>query len=351
MIFPTLLLAAVASAKVLTADLFYLNEYYETIVEVGTPPQKVRTTFDTGSGHLWIKGTNSTGCATGKCPKDTLFNVSDSSTWRYELSRSSWGGHGNNGRETVHFAGAEATDFITYVTTSDLFDGAPWLPGIFGQSPVKDTNYSYVQNLAQQGVISRAVFAVGTEQHIVLNDKKVSATCHYGGYDAAKFEGPMATVNHTDYSGIAIPGSIQVAGKPVANEIKHTVVLDTGGIYLRLTENTMNAIATHYGGGKDDKGYHVDCSSQPEVEFKFGVAVIPVELKRYFPEKNGKCYAEHIAIVPDNTANLLEGPDLISSAYVIYDHDRQQIHIAKARYTDETDVREITGDIPGAIPA
>jgi hypothetical protein len=49
------------------------------------------------------------------------------------------------------------------------------------------------------------------------------------------------------------------------------------------------------------------------------------------------------------TQILLNGPSLISKALVIYDNTRDTITIVKAKYTDESDVVEITGDIPGTV--
>lgn len=51
----------------------------------------------------------------------------------------------------------------------------------------------------------------------------------------------------------------------------------------------------------------------------------------------------------DKGQTLLQGPPLISRAMVIYGHDRRQVHIAKAKYSNESNIVEITGDIPGAV--
>jgi hypothetical protein len=62
----------------------------------------------------------------------------------------------------------------------------------------------------------------------------------------------------------------------------------------------------------------------------------------------GGCYLGYLTLAPDDQVTLLTGPAFISRAVVIYDNARDTITLGKAKFTDESDVVEITGDVPGA---
>lgn len=146
---------------------------------------------------------------------------------------------------------------------------------------------------------------------------------------------------------------LSIDGVPVANERNHSIVLDTGAIALRLTNNTMKAISNKFGGeGRYSKGeWEVGCDSKPEITYEFGETKVPVDLTeyKYRNKEEGVCKLRRIRIEKDDKELLLTGATLISRALVIYDGERSQISIAKAKVTDEHDVIEITGDVPGAV--
>lgn len=165
--FSTLLLATIASAGIVHVPLTardvseapqaaeYLQargvyhdtqvrgfQFYQTVVEIGTPAQNVTTLFDTGSPHLWVPGANSTDCKAGKCVSS--FDITKSSTWKYNKEGANWGGNGIWGKESMAYAGQPLSDFNVYVST-DKFDSDL---GIFGQSGEDDPKSSFVKGLA-----------------------------------------------------------------------------------------------------------------------------------------------------------------------------------------------------------
>ncbi|QNP98243.1 YALIA101S06e04742g1_1 [Yarrowia lipolytica] len=327
--------------------------YYETELEIGTPPQVVKAVFDTGSPLLWVHGSNSTQCLQGHCQGS--FNVSKSSTWHYLSESNNWGGIGNWGNETVSYAGQTLTDFETWVSKGDPY---MWFEiGIFGQSGTDDPRQSFVQGLADSGKISRAVYSLNAEKPILWNKPSSKGTVnnvYYGGYDRAKYQGPLTTIKCDHHNGYAMPlGGISIEGKRVKTTRDYQIVLDTGGINLTLPNGTIKALSEAYGGNGvyEAPGYFkCKCDTNPVVTLNFGYTDIDIDLKPYMlPSPHGDCWIGGIKPVSDDTDILLNGPPVISQALVIYDNHRDTITIGKAKFTDESDVVEITGDIPGTV--
>ncbi|KAG5356426.1 Acid protease [Yarrowia sp. B02] len=347
--------ATLAKRDVLNADTVMITSYYEATLLLGTPPQEVQVNFDTGSGILAVPATNTTTCTKDLCHADGQFDVGNSSSWRYRSEGKQWAGQGMWGRETVGYAGSSLKSFAVFVPRDKMTNNF----GIFGQSPIKNGSQSFVQGLADSKHISRALYSITAESPIISynnnRDKKTQAKSHvvYGGFDRAKYEGPLVTIDRPSYGGYEMPMSgFSVDGEPVDDQQQHTVVLDTGGITLTLPNRTMEAMSLKHGGhySAANNMWMVSCDAKPVLQFGFGYTAIDVDMDQYIAEVPGEgCGFKHLNIAKDSDRLLLQGPMLISKALVIYDNDRQQIHIARAKYTDASDVVEITGDVPGAV--
>ncbi|KAG5358410.1 Acid protease [Yarrowia sp. B02] len=326
--------------------------YYNAEIEVGSPPQKVTVTWDTGSPLLWVPGTNTTSCQENKCVSS--FDISKSSSWKYEKPGNAWGGHGNWGKDTVSYAGATIEDFNVYVS-NDTINSPSYNIGIFGQSADRDGKASFVQGLAESGKISRPVYSINANYYINTPSDKTEHTAsnvYYGGFDRKKYQGPLTTVNTSGYGAYGIPISgLLVNGEKIKGERDHAVVLDTGGVSFEITNNTLGAIARANGGKWGNRGWELRCDSKPTLTYEFGYTTIDLDLTVYMKKTSTEnvCNWHGLRVVPDNKGTLLTGPALISRALVIYDNERSQITVGRARYTDESEVVEITGDIPGAL--
>ncbi|KAG5362520.1 Acid protease [Yarrowia sp. C11] len=377
MIFSNLLLASLASAAVIglplevrqleeaspelrahlearqnddtEGDLVKKGAYYLAELEIGSPAQKVSVCFDTSSPLLWVPGANSTGCIYNSCVSS--FDVSRSRSWRYSNSAHAWGGTGDWGKDTVSYAGASLQDFNVYVSRDTLLNRDNSI-GVWGQSPDKDVKGSFVKGLAASGVISRALFSLNADHFINYNTEATEGTIthvYYGGFDKKKYQGPLTTIDTNDDNGIPLSGFF-VNGEKVQEEPDHSVLLDTGGVSFDITNNTLGAVARANGGAWDDVRWVINCDSKPTLTYQFGYTSIDLDLTVYLkPGDNGKCVFEGLRIVPDHKTTLVAGPPLISRALVIYDNDKRQITIGQAKYSKESEVVEITGDIPGSL--
>lgn len=365
MIFSNLLLASVAAAGVIKVplkggpahgDISMGQLYYLADIEVGTPSQQVKSViFDTGSGHLWVPGTNSTACLQGQCQQGVSFDISASKTWKFNGYAPGWDGNGITGNDTVKYAGLDV-DMQVWVSLDTIDNNL----GVFGQGPLKgdDAQASYAESLAAAGKIPRSIFSLNSEEPIGTHETSSSwdhviSNVYYGGFDSKKYEGPLTTVEieDVDYEFYQVPISgFKVDGKDVQQDVKHSVILDTGGITLELSNSTVGQISNQHNGGYDSNGWYVDCGAKPTLEYVFGTTFVPVDFSIFIrKDDQGKCRFPDITIAPDDQKTLLTGPPLISRALVIFDSTKRQVTIAKAKYTQESDIVELSGDIPGAV--
>ncbi|KAG5358480.1 Pepsin A [Yarrowia sp. B02] len=365
MIFSNLLLASVAAAGVVKLPLKATPAhgeasmgqiYYLADIEVGTPFQQVKSViFDTGSGQLWVPGKNSTACSQGQCEQDVSFDISASKSWKFSGYAPGWDGHGITGNDTVKFAGKDVEQQV-WVSLDTLDNNL----GVFGQGPLKGdfAQASFVESLAAAGKIPRSIFSLNSEAPIGVHQSAntwdhVVTNVYYGGFDSKKYEGPLTTVDidQNDYEFYQVPISgFKVDGKEVKHTTKHNVVLDTGGISLELTNSTVGQISKQHSGGYDNDGWFIDCGAKPTLEYVFGTTSIPVDFSIFIhKDDKGVCRFPDITIAPDNQESLLTGPPLISRALVIFDSGKRQVTIAKAKYTKDSEIVELNGDIPGAV--
>ncbi|AOW02664.1 aspartic peptidase domain-containing protein [Yarrowia lipolytica] len=343
---------------VVHADQIMGQVFYETYLQIGTPAQNLSFSFDTGSGNLWSPGKNSTSCEAGQCREDTMFDISASETWKFKRTGRWWGGNGIFGSETVRYAGQTLKNFEYWVSTDQMNNNF----GIFGQSAFKDPSVSFVQGLAHAGKISRAVYSLNSEASITRWNldapksewRRTVNNVYYGGYDQAKYQGPLTAIDVDHYGGYKMPMSgFTVDGEFVDDGKNYTVVLDTGGLTLQVPNKTVGILAKKHGGEwslKHDR-WTIDCDAKPVLTYGFGYTQIDVEFDQFIKKAVGgpECLIQRMTFASDDQTQLLTGPPVISNALVIFDNDRNQILVAKAKYTDESNVVEITGDIPGAV--
>ncbi|KAG5360700.1 Syncephapepsin [Yarrowia sp. B02] len=341
--------ARLASRGIVHATQTKNSRFYEAELEVGTPPQKIKGCFDTGSGLLWLQGVNTTNCLQHKhC--DTAFNASASSSWRFTGEHSGWGSKGNNGNETISYGGFEVKDFQTWVAT----DNFEWDMTIFGQAAVDNPKSNFVKALADAGKISRPVYSLNAEHPVNWKDRGIVNNVYYGGFDRAKYQGELTTLNVTRHGTYTMPlGGFSTGGEAIKLTREHLVVLDTGTEVVFLPNSTLRAISEKFGGNGEFENhlYKVACDSNPELTYHWGYTNISMDLSKFVDRSShdGKCVLQGLYAQKDSDQILLTGHDFISRALVIYDNEWDSITIGQAKYTDESDVVEITGNIPGAL--
>lgn len=338
------------------------DTFYEASLLVGTPPQELTATFDTGSITLSFPGANSTECLAGNCDafgNHTTYNISKSSSWRYAYPKPDWYGHGIAGNETVGFADTKV-GMQMWVSTDHMQNSA----GIFGhgpttvQQPGGDVHYaSFVLNLANNGLISRALFSVVADapidnRNFDTNWKSTAVQVYYGGFDESRYQGPLTTVDcdtNTWETFIVPVSEYSLDGVTLPPPKSRKMLFDTGGITLDISNTTMKHIASKYGGHYNGSTWSIACGAKPVMGYHFGATTIDVPLEHYVhKDDDGVCRMSQLNVVSDDADVWISGPPFLSRAMVIFDNTRRQVTLAKAKYTSESKIVEITGDIPGA---
>ncbi|QNQ00288.1 Hypothetical protein YALI2_E01603g [Yarrowia lipolytica] len=239
------------------------HTFYEAEVQVGTPPQTPTVIFDTGSGQVWLAGSNTT----------VFFYLEIQPP-----APDPWGAEGHRGLDTFSYTGQAFEDFHIWVSTGTT----GFELGIFDQAAIDNPKVNYVQALARSlGPLPETTILCWTLEEWALST-------------------PAAP------------------SRP----------------FLRSLE---------------DKSWSVACDSKPEITYQWGNTKIDVNLTHHIRKRpQGGCYLGYLTLAPDDQVTLLTGPAFISRAVVIYDNARDTITFGKAKFTDESDVVEITGDVPGA---
>lgn len=143
----------------------YLNAQYYGEVSIGTPAQKFKVLFDTGSSNLWVPGRK---CTSASCLTHTRYDPSRSSTYvangtEFHIQYGSGQVSGILDQDTVDF-GPFAVKNTTFAETEQepgiafveaKFDG---LLGMAFQSIAVDNVTPVFQDAVKQGLIKSPVF-------------------------------------------------------------------------------------------------------------------------------------------------------------------------------------------------
>ncbi|KAH8902014.1 acid protease [Coniochaeta sp. PMI_546] len=294
---------------------------YTIQLSVGTPPQPVVVVIDTGSSDFWVNPTCSA------APNQVEFC---NSFPRFDYTASSTINDTGSSFRLSYGKGSALVEYVTDVVTlgsvvledqifgintdsNDIPLGilglAPYLGGsvIFGGIDTK----KYLGNLEKRAIIPSSSAPLGTNRYwIYLTSVGVTPPA-----------GPAASL-YADTS----------PGLPV--------FLDSGGTLTRLPTPLYRAIGEAFisefpGAFLDEpSGYYVvDCAiagSPGSVDFGFGAKIIRVAYKDVIwdlgqPDLN-ICV---VGVLPEDDEPVL-GDSFLRAAYVVYDQDNRNLHLAQA---------------------
>ncbi|KAL5090968.1 hypothetical protein Trisim1_003932 [Trichoderma cf. simile WF8] len=339
--------------------------FYSIQLEIGTPPQAVSVNFDTGSSELWVnpvcsKATDPTFCATfGRFSNSTTFvDAKEPGGIKYGTGFVDF----NYGYDYVQLGSLRINQQVFGVATDSEFASV----GILGAGPDLSgwkSPYPFViDNLATQGFIKSRAFSLDIRG---LDSDRGSVT--YGGIDVKKFSGPLAKRpiipaasspdGYTRYwvymDGMSITkedgSNVEVFDKPNGQP----VLLDSGYTVSTLPGPLFEKILTAFPSARLETtsgDYIVDCDiidTPGRVNFKFGDVVVDVEYKDFIWQQPdlGIC---KLGVSQDDDFPVL-GDTFLRAAYVVFDWDNQEIHIA-ANEDCGTELIPI-GSGPDAVPA
>ncbi|PNP53373.1 hypothetical protein THARTR1_06067 [Trichoderma harzianum] len=339
--------------------------FYSIQLEIGTPPQAVSVNFDTGSSELWVnpvcsKATDPTFCETfGRYSNSTTFvDTQTPGGIKYGTGFVDF----NYGYDYVQLGSLRINQQVFGVATDSEFASV----GILGAGPDLSgwtSPYPFViDNLAKQGFIQSRAFSLDIRG---LDSDRGSVT--YGGIDVKKYSGALAKKpiipaasspdGYTRYwiymDGMSITkedgSEVEVFDKPNGQP----VLLDSGYTVSTLPGPLFEKILLAFPSARLEStsgDYIVDCDiidTPGRVNFKFGDVVVDVEYKDFIWQQPdlGIC---KLGVSQDDDFPVL-GDTFLRAAYVVFDWDNQNIHIA-ANEDCGTELIPI-GSGPDAVPA
>ncbi|RFU73371.1 secreted aspartic ase [Trichoderma arundinaceum] len=318
--------------------------FYSIELQIGTPPQAVSVNFDTGSSELWVNPVCSKATDPAFC--ETFGRYNESKTF---VDTQSPGGikYGTGfvdfgyGYDYVQLGASRISQQVFGVATDSEFASI----GILGAGPSLNgwkSAYPYViDNLASQGFIKSRAFSLDIRG--LASDR---GSVVYGGIDKKKFSGPLAKrpiipaadspdgytrywiymdgISITKEDGTKFEVFNKPNGQPVLLDSGYTVSTLPGPLFEKILEAFPSARLESSSGD-----YLVDCDiidSPGQVNFKFGDAVVDVDYNDFIWQQPdlGIC---KLGIAQDDEFPVL-GDTFLRAAYVVFDWDNQNIHVA-----------------------
>ncbi|CDH58880.1 e chain structures of complexes ofrhizopuspepsin with pepstatin and other statine-containinginhibitors [Lichtheimia corymbifera JMRC:FSU:9682] len=320
------------SGVVPMTDYEYDIEYYGT-VSVGTPPQKFKLDFDTGSSDLWFAGEDCTSC--GDKPK---FKSSESST--FEKGGKPWKisyGDGSSASGTVAYdvvdlgglkikkQAIELADKRSSSFNKDPIDGILGL----GFNSINTVNEKTpMDNLIEQKLIDKPIFGCYLGKH----KEGGGGEYIFGDINKDHIDGELKKVpidNSQGWWGVTVDKST-VGGKEVTGNFD--AILDTGTTLLILNDDLIKGIADAYGATANPDGtYTIDCDTSKFEPLKFSMAGNDFEVSPdslVYVENGGSCIAGFAS--GGLSVNII-GDTFLKNNYVVYDQGTPEVQIAPSK--------------------
>ncbi|CAN3475291.1 secreted aspartic protease 5 [Diutina catenulata] len=355
--FPVLLSLAAAvvalpskAPKVLSLDVTYKNEpqltwfsassdldmvpsgTYTVDLQFGSQKDPVTAQLDTGSADLWVDR-----------PLHDVSKSKDAKKTTGELNIEYVGGnkiHGPWVLDTVYLGNTKVTDVQFAVVDASIFPNHKALMGV-GRKPIEATqekydNFPYV--LKKDGIINRVAYS------LYLNKRQSEkGNILFGGIDHAKVDGELVKFNspQTRNAQPWVPTkAFKING--VSHDAKSDYLLDSGSILCNMDPDIVDEIAKLYAGAESlGNSYIVDCDQDPSKSFEvvFDGLTIKIPITQFIWDNFGSCRLGATK-KKENDLEVL-GATFLQNVYAVFDWEENAISLAPAKYTDETDIKEI----------
>ncbi|KAK2589994.1 hypothetical protein QQS21_012327 [Conoideocrella luteorostrata] len=342
--------------------------FYSIELEIGTPPQRVSVNFDTGSAELWINPVCSKSADVQFCNKLGRFNGSQTFVDTNITNRLNYGtGYAQleYGYDYVQIGSARISQQMFGVATDSEFA----VTGILGAGPqLKGWSSDYplvLDNMVAQKFIKSRAFSLD-----IRSIESSRGSVVFGGIDTKKFSGhlekrpiipatesPDKLTRYWVYlDGVSLTKGDGSKATIFDKANGQAVLLDSGYTVSALPTEHFNKIKDAFPGvtappAGDNSGlYRVSCNVGDEkgtVNFKFGKTEVNVPYKDFIWKQSdtGICV---LGVTPDDKFPVL-GDTFLRAAYVVYDQDNRNIHIANNEDCGSALVP--IGSGPNAVPS
>ncbi|KAM7208284.1 Aspartic peptidase domain containing protein [Naviculisporaceae sp. PSN 640] len=342
---------------------------YTIDIEIGTPPQTITVILDTGSNDLWVNPTCVTANIPDYCNQFAQFDWTASSTLQdLEVAHIIRYGKGNVTFQWV----ADAVTIGGGTIPTQIFgiglESYDIPMGILGLSPSiagpnAGDNYGFLlDSLVTERLIASRAFSLDLREI-----ESPEGAIIFGGIDTGKFIGnlerlPMLDPQDTPVGadryfiylngvGVSLPDGSALA----SDAFQLPIFLDSGGTYSRLPSKIFVAIGEAVPGSQYDPAsnlFFADCALANEpgsIDFFFNNKVISVPWKDFLWDSGdgGPCSVGVMEM--EEGGEPVFGDTFLRAAYVVYDQDNRELHLAQAANCG-TNIVPI-GSGPDAVPS
>lgn len=313
----------------------YMDAQYYGEIEVGTPPQKFKVVFDTGSSNLWIP---SKSCWSPACFVHSKYDSSKSSTYtkngeKFEIQYGSGGVEGILSSDSVSVAGEKLTAKNFIFGESTKLKGVSFIAahfdGILGMGfkaiSVKQLP-TFVEILHEQGQLPNAAFSF----YFTRESGQKGSSLVLGGVNTQYYSGEMkyySLLSQTYW--VAPMESISVNGTKV-NIGKG--IMDTGTSLIVGHTDVISPILKLIGTVDPTcKGIE----SLPNVDFSFNGDVYTLTPTDYVLKVSAlgqtQCLCGFMAMALPWKDSVIVGDVFLRTFYTEFDMTNNRIGLARAK--------------------
>lgn len=326
-------------------DIEYFGE-----VDIGSPPQKFKVIYDTGSSNLWVPSKTCDNCKkTGG-----LYDSSNSSTYAkngksFTLQYGTGSCNGFLSTDTTTIGGVPITSFdfgeVTH-EAADVFGQAPF-DGILGMGPPKaavDQVAMPMDQLKKQGKIEKNIFAF-----YLASGGKAGSTLTLGGTDSSFYTGDFTYAPVSKAASVLPYWLISAKAMNVGGQSAVScnallgcyMVVDTGTSVIAGPPSTVNQLTSKIG------NVSADCSNVdklPVITFSIFTGVLGTKDFDLGPEfyvirvtdANGKEQCQlGIEGVNAGVPIWILGDPFLRKYYTVWDAEQNRVGFALAKQSSE----------------
>ncbi|CAN3356119.1 secreted aspartic protease 8 [Diutina catenulata] len=311
---------------------------YRISLEIGSQRDPVNANLDTGSADFWIDQNlhDVSQSDDGKMLATTL-NVG------YEL-----GGYvkGPMALDSVYLGNTKVSNVQFGVVNGNTFQSEDSILGV-GRRGLEGTSEQYDNfpySLKKDGLINRVAFS------LYLNKRQSEkGNVLFGGIDHAKLDGPLvkldSPVSRTPDATVILKS---IKSGDYSKEFNTAFLLDSGYTLSVLPGEIVDELAKQYKGARAVNGmYEVDCDQDTSktIEFAFEGITFKVPITQFMWKTYQFVHGDSCKMgakkLDQDSRTLILGATFLQNAYVVFDWEENTISLAKAKYTDATDIKEI----------
>ncbi|KAJ1828315.1 aspartic proteinase precursor [Coemansia sp. RSA 2599] len=310
-------------------------------IQLGTPPQKFRVVFDTGSSDFWIPSED---CDSAACETHSRFNASASTTYvtshlPFSLNYGTGALMGQVGADTLRIGSLDVPKMhVGLATHMGRFFQKAQFDGVFGLGFPKLSRTQSQPPLfamAHAGLLDKPVFSFWMREG--KDGQHAGGEVVLGGVNPSRFEGKVRTLPlvRKMYWEVELNGLL-INDAPVPNIASQTAIIDTGTSLIVLPATDADMVNQFIGAVPlfDDYGlYAIDCfkGNKPTVQFVLGGETFAIRPSHYIlPVGRDRCVTAFAASTSPDLSRWVIGNTFLRAWHTTFDMENFEVRLAKA---------------------